>query len=312
MHLVLIASVITIALFAIARLFVGAEAQTRAFYRCLRWWSSWWPINRGRGLPRRLLPVLKPLVPVWVEVEPGIRMLLSGNDLVSRIILETGVWESSSWMAIEQHLSLGATFVDVGAHMGYFSLKAATAVGPSGRVIAIEPHPEMVRTLRDNIFASRATSVAVEPAACSDSETTLELFSAADSNSGTSSLSRKNASLYGSDGASYIVPAWPLDSIIERANVSRVDVLKIDVEGAELQVLKGAQETIARYHPVLLIELDDRLLESMGTSSAEIIGFLSDHGYSLRRSYDEANFEFCPKYPSPQIAFSVNQLESRE
>ena len=88
--------------------------------------------------------------------------------------------------------------------------------------------------------------------------------------------------------------------------------MKIDVEGAELQVLKGAQETIARYHPVLLIELDDRLLESMGTSSAEIIGFLSDHGYSLRRSYDEANFEFCPKYPSPQIAFSVNQLESRE
>ena len=312
MNLVLVVFGIIVLLFVLARALIRADVQTRAYYKFLRWWGAHWPIYRGRGLPRRLRPILKPFVPVWVQVEPSIRMLLAGNDLVSRIILETGAWEASTWLAIERHLGRGATFVDVGAHMGYFSLKAAAVVGQSGRVIAIEPHPEMFHTLRGNIIASGATTVVAEPTACSDSESTLELFSAAAANTGTSSLSQKNASFYGEGGASYFVAAQQLDTIIRRANLSRVDVLKIDVEGAELQVLKGGQETIARYRPVLIVELDDRLLEPMGTSSAEIITFLSSHGYSVRRSYDDANFEFCPDSSSLQMALGANQLESQD
>lgn len=299
-------------LLVLARWLISAEEQTRAYYTCLRWWGSNCPTYRGRGLPRKLLPLLKPLVPVWVQVEPGVRMLLPGNDLVSRIILETGSWEPASWLAIQQHLGRGATFVDVGAHMGYFSLKAATAVGPTGRVIAIEPHPEMARTLRDNIQASGATVVTVEPSACSDSVSTLELFSAPESNSGCSSLSRINASQNGGVGASYIVPTCPLDTIIKESNISRVDVVKIDVEGAEFQVLQGAQETLARFRPVLLVELDDRLLKSMGTSVVEIIGFLRGHGYSHRRTCDEANFEFVSDSPLPQTVRHSIPVQNRE
>src|SRR5574341_35919 len=126
---------IVVLLLVLVRALTGAAAQTRAYYKLVRWWRTKWPFFRGRGLPKRLRPILKPLTPVWVQVEPGIKMLLVADDLVSRIILETGVWEEASWHCIRRNLGPGAIFVDVGAHMGYFSLKAASVVGPTGRVI---------------------------------------------------------------------------------------------------------------------------------------------------------------------------------
>jgi FkbM family methyltransferase len=282
------------AILVATRMMTSATTQTQVYYALQRHWHRCWPLNRGRGLPSMVKPVLKPFVPVWVKVAPQVRMLLNPNDLISRVILETGVWDEASWLAIKQHLNTGATFVDIGAHEGYCLLKAASAVGPSGHVIAIEPNPEMVRALRGNIQASGATAVTVKPVACSDSETTLDLFTATQSNTGSSSLSKTNASLYGPAGQTYQVPVRPLDAIIRETGVSRVDVVKIDVEGAEFQVLKGAHETLALYHPVLLVELDDHLLNSMGTSSAEIIDFLRSRGYTLHGTYDDANFKFCP------------------
>ena len=308
----LIVVIFVVVALAVARAMTGAAAQTQAYFAFQRSWHAFWPFHHGRGLPRVIRALLKRFVPVWTEVEPQVRMLLDSNDLISRVILETGVWDDASWLAIRQHLVGGATFVDVGAHEGYCSLKAARVVGPSGRVIAIEPNPEMVRTLRANIGASGATVITVEPVACSDSETTLDLFVAAHSNTGSSSLSKTNASLGGSVSTAYHVPARPLDAIIREAGVSRVDLIKIDVEGAEFSVLKGAQEALALYHPVLLVELDDQLLNSMETTSAAIIAFLRSCGYALRGSYDQANFEFYPEAAKAKSASSVVICRTRE
>jgi FkbM family methyltransferase len=303
MYLIAI-TVVVLALLAVSRAMMGAATQTQTYYALQRQWSAHWPLQHGRGIPRLLKPFLKPFVPVWVSVEPAVCMLLDPNDLISRVILETGAWDQASWLAIQRHLGSGATFVDIGAHEGYCSLKAAQVVGPSGQVIAIEPNPEMVRALRDNIQASGASVITIEPVACSDSETTMDLFTAAESNTGSSSLSKTNAFLGGSAGRVHPVAARPLDAIIRENGVRRVDVLKIDVEGAEFQVLKGAQETLALYHPVLLVELDDRLLQSMGTSSLEIVAFLRSLGYTTGSRYDEANFEFYPDAavsPAPSL-----------
>ena len=76
-----------------------------------------------------------------------------------------------------------------------------------------------------------------------------------------------------------------------------MDVIKIDVEGAELLVLKGASETLDRYHPVVEVELIDKQLANMATSSAEVIGFLRTHGYAVRHIYGEfhnTEFAFTP------------------
>jgi FkbM family methyltransferase len=157
-------------------------------------------------------------------------------------------------------------------------------VGPQGHVVAIEPNPETVQKLRDNIQASGDNNVAVQPVACSDSETYLDLFAAARSNTGESSLSQTNASQAGTVRNVYHVQARPLDDILETAGVTRVDLVKIDVEGAEMLVFKGARQTLAHYSPVISVELIDRQLKSMGSSVAEVTEFLRSQGYTARQT----------------------------
>jgi FkbM family methyltransferase len=221
-------------------------------------------------------------------------MLLDPADLVPRTILETGAWEPESVLAIKEHLQTGDTFVDVGAHIGYYSLKMARVVGPNGHVIAIEPNARTVRQLQDNIRESGAKTITVQPVACSDAEGSIELFVAPRANTGETSLSRKNASKEGSSVESYRVRARPLDAIIRESGVSRVDVIKIDVEGAELLVLKGARETLTRYHPLLIVELVEDQLKAMGASSLEIISLLRSIGYEPRHRLGQ-NVEFASR-----------------
>ena len=231
----------------------------------------------------RMRPLFEPLVPHWVKVEPGVVMLLDPGDCVSSEILRTGRWEPDSWAAIRQHLPVGGTFVDVGAHIGYFSLKAAGVVGPTGKVIAVEANPDTARRLRDNVRASGANAIAVHPVACSDSDGALEFFASNRGNTGKASLSRENALQSGSVSAAHRVRTQPLDAIVIESAVSRVDVIKMDVEGAELLVLKGAKRILARYSPVLIVELSDRLLQSMGTTTAGVKEYLQSFGYLPRQ-----------------------------
>jgi FkbM family methyltransferase len=277
---------------------LGAVAQSPATRTSSYFWlqrvsSRQWP-ELGNWIAGRLAPLAQPFAPVWVRVEPRVTMWLDPADYVSRAILESGAWEPESWGGIERRLRDGATFVDVGAHIGYFSLKAAKAVGPGGRVIAVEPNPETVAKLQGNVRASGANVVTVQPVACSDSEATLDFFAADTLNTGQSSLSAANASQAG-QARSYRVRARPLDAILQEAGVSRVDVIKIDVEGAELMVLRGARETLARHRPVVVLELEDSLLRQMGASVSEVTAFLNAQGYAAARAYtDEGNTEFVP------------------
>lgn len=270
---------------------VNPAVRTKGYFAVERQWTAHWPFPRGGSLPKHLKWLVQPTEPAWVQVEPGVTMLLDPEDYVSHAILTTGAWEAESWNAMRQHLSAGAVFVDVGAHIGYYSLKAANVVGAGGRVIAVEPNPPTVRELEDNIRASGATVINVQPVACSDAETTLDLYASPRVNTGQTSLSKANASQGGQAVNTYHVRARPLDDIVKDTGVTRVDVVKIDVEGAEMLVLKGSTATLARYHPVLVVELIDPQLRSMGTSEAEVRAWLRAHDYAARATYQD-NVEF--------------------
>ncbi len=237
--------------------------------------------------PGIVQPVFEPLVPVWTQIEPGVTMLLDPHDVVSHEILMTGHWEPQTWQVMEPHVPAGGTFVDVGAHIGWYSLKAAKVVGPRGRVIAVEPDHETLRKLRDNIRASGDEAIiTVEPVACYDSETTLPFYSAPGTNTGESSLDRAAASQEGPITAAYIVRARRLDDILKEAGVTRVDALKIDVEGAEVHVLKGAVETLDHFRPEISVEVDHDKV-------SEVRLFMRDHGYAPKK-LTESNTEYVP------------------
>ena len=175
-----------------ACLIVSPNLRWKAYFALVRELETHWPLSDGRGLRTGLRPYrFFFLKPAWVQLEPQVKMLLDPNDNLCRHIAKYGVWEPETWRVVEPHLQRGATLVDVGAHLGYYSLKAAWRVGPNGRVIAIEPDPDTVPKLQENIRASGAPNITVQPVACAGSETILEFFAARDP--GISSLSRANA-----------------------------------------------------------------------------------------------------------------------
>src|SRR5207244_2913504 len=118
-------------------------------------------------------------------------------------------------------------------------------------------------------------------------------------NSGKSSLNRCNAHLDGVGGEPVSVRVRPLDAFLDEAGASRVDLIKIDVEGAEMMVLRGAKQTLQRHRPAIIIELIEELLESMGTSSDEVSRFLAELGYARIRDFgDNAEFRHAGGAPS--------------
>lgn len=174
--------------------------------------------------------------------------------------------------ALEARLGPGSVFVDVGASIGWFTLRAAHRVGSQGRVIAFEPGPQNLPLLLHNIALNEFDNVDVRPMACAEEGTILE-YDWLGGNGWTSAFDPD------SKGRTLVV-ASTLDR--ECADLERLDVMKIDVEGAEGRVLRGGTATIEAHHPAMLLEYSGPSLETRsGESGTRLLGWLATLGYSF-------------------------------
>ena len=257
-------------------------ARARGYSDVIWIWHDHWPLSRGQFAPTRLLPVLERIgvvQPVELQTEPGVVFLVTPDDIIESYLLHSGTWDPEVWSIIKSKIGPGATMIDVGAHIGTMSLRAARVVGDTGSVVAVEPNPNTLRKLRTNIALSGAWNILVEPVACGATEGKLPLYVSGHVNSGGSSLSKNNALNQGGAGTSVEVPIVPLDSIVERAGLTRIDEIKLDVEGAEVQVLRGAENSIRKFRPAIVSEVIDEQLRNMGSSQAEFESVLKSYGY---------------------------------
>src|SRR6185312_2168399 len=108
----------------------------------------------------------------------------------------------------------------------------------------------------------------------------LTLYATRGVNTGASSLSKENAGAFDEAPKSYPVRARPIDDVVAELRLARVDAVKIDVEGAEVSVLRGAAKTLAKFHPKVVIEVDERQLAGFGTKPADIEDVLKRAGYN--------------------------------
>jgi len=160
-----------------------------------------------------------------------------------------GNWEPAATQAILSHAKRGMCAFDIGAHLGYYSLLLAKCVGPVGRVVSFEPSPVNLRTLQRNILINNLDNVELINLAVFSKSGMIEMsVSPTDTASGDWSISRR------ANGDSIQVETISIDQFCE-ANQVLPDFLKIDVEGAEHDVLMGGRETIGRSKPIMLIEL---------------------------------------------------------
>jgi FkbM family methyltransferase len=201
---------------------------------------------------------------------------------------------------LSSSLGPGSVFLDVGAHIGYFSIKASAQVGPTGRVVAFEPNPETLKLLRENVKVNRTFNILIQPVACTDRERTLNLYAAPIVNTGASSLSQQNASVSASDlPRPYTVRGRAIDDVIRELNLSRVDAVKIDVEGAEVSVLRGALTTLKQFHPKVVVEVIASQLASFQTTPEEVAALLRGAGYNMGKPLnpEAADWEWTVQDP---------------
>ncbi|MBI5239853.1 MAG: FkbM family methyltransferase [Elusimicrobia bacterium] len=177
------------------------------------------------------------------------RMLPDGSDLLYRPHDQCIIEEVYGRDAYgRDRIPAGATVVDAGAHIGVFTLMAARRVGPSGRVFAFEPSPGSRKILERNVRCNGLSWVSVIPAALADAPGTASFY-AADA-SAANPVADSLDPVPGREPVS--VPVLRLDDALAREGVSRVDLLKVDVEGAELKLIDGAPRTLAGVRRVVM------------------------------------------------------------
>ena len=203
----------------------------------------------------------------------GFRIFTLPNDLTSDFIKLHGKHESGTERFVLDHLEPGATFLDVGANIGYYSLLAASAGG--SKVVAFEPQKPLADLLRQSIDINNLGQlVRVEQLALSNEAATMRIRSCP-GNSGHAQLTANN-----DDGVEpYTVSVVAFDGWSQSQPIGRTSVCKIDTEGAELNVLKGMARMLARDRPALVVELVDAFLTTFGASESEVRTLVRGFGY---------------------------------
>lgn len=240
------------------------------------WYFDSFPVQRGKGLVNRLLGKFL-VVTVFDEIR--LRLINPLEYLQHSLLLSDEGFEPEVSRVISRLLSPGMVVVDVGANLGLYTLLASMRVGPAGQVHSFEPAPVQFHHLSLNLRLNRVSNVVANNMALADHRGTRTLYLSTGWNQGTHSLGRAAESV-----SPCTVSCATLDDYADERGLHRIDLMKADVEGAELLVLSGARKTIDRLRPgLVLLEADEGYCRALGYSTRDVKAFLELFGYRLYR-----------------------------
>jgi len=186
--------------------------------------------------------------------------------------------------ALVDHLRAGSVFYDIGANVGFLTVLAARLVGQQGKVYAFEPVPSNAAYVRRNAEANHFEQVHVIEKAASNASGTGVLNLA--KYSGGAALALANVEAPPDADGTLQVEIVTIDGLIDQGVLRPPDVVKIDVEGAELEVLMGMEATLKQYRPVVIVELDGANASSLQRKQSTNEQWLSSHGYRVKELPD--------------------------
>ena len=235
-------------------------------YSKYQWLWKYNPILKKALLHLKLLPhksIICNGPGFKIRVRPPI------NSIIGKSIYLSGFWEKDMTSVVLQKVKEDWNILDVGADIGYYSLLFSLKCGPNGKVASFEPDKEPWPILKYNIDMSTFSNIYPYNIALSD-------------HSGYGMMKKNGkGQLYpdkkGKEKNTSTVKMIPLDEFWPKLSWDHLDLVKIDVEGAELSVLLGMENILKKYHPNLLIEIHtNQLREIFNTSAEEVIKLLTE------------------------------------
>jgi FkbM family methyltransferase len=236
---------------------------------------SLWRAGKARG-------GVGPIVMPW---HAGTRLnLLLDNDL-SLTLFAGGAFEPNQFALLDRVLRPGMVVLDGGANEGVYTVFAAARVGPKGRIIAVEPSPRELERLKANLALNRLRNVEIVEAALTDRSGSARLLMAEPAHAGQNTLGKFAYAI--SAAGEEEVETITLDELVQERGLARLDILKLDIEGAELRALSAAWRCLSEMRPLILAEVSDKALTHQGGSAATLLQLLEDAGYVVLTFDDE-------------------------
>jgi FkbM family methyltransferase len=261
------------------------------------------------AFPRLPMPLRLPFGAWWLVRGDNAGLPISGN-----------AFETAEIAFVDRFLEPGMTILDIGAHHGLYTLLSSRKAGSHGHVFAFEPSLRERTGLLQHLRLNRCRNVDVEDFALGAKEAVGQLYVVDGSETGCNSLMPPT-------GVSRTTPVATrvrrLDDWISDRNLHRVDFIKLDVEGGEWAVLRGASRLLQRRpRPIILAEVQDVRTEPWGYRAKEIIRHLEDSGFrwfgllqdgtpealDLSEGSFEGNFVACPE---EQVEIFLQRMSSR-
>ena len=260
--------------------------------RILRFLQKPWKVQKKslqgrylRWIPHAILPIRLPNRSWW----------FAENDFIG-VALIFGGFENIEYALAQRIVRPGMTVLDIGAHKGLYSLLFSKTVGPEGRVLSFEPSLRERSRLNLHLKINSCRNVKVFDFALGQTDGKAQLFVVEGTETGLNSLRPPNEPVHTHQET---VQVRALDAVLAEQQVSRVDFIKVDVEGAELAVFSGSVELLKRLpRPMILAEVSDLRTKQWGHTGNDLLSFLEAHHYTWFAISPEGKLGFVDRQKS--------------
>ncbi len=217
------------------------------------------------------------------DFDGDLKMQLRLNEHMQSQIFWRGYYNRDIQWVLHNVLKSGMVVVDAGANVGEVTLIAAKLVGDSGKVYAFEPQKDVAAELSINVDANNFNQVSIELKGLSDEVGEKSLYIAS-CDFADGSKNEGLATLYPSDRCQEeagTIILETLDHYVEQNNICQLNLIKMDIEGAELPALKGSMKTLKRFKPYIIVEVQQETASQAGYYAEDILKLLEKIGYQF-------------------------------
>lgn len=254
---------------------------------CTRWLQARFPQRPVKGLTRfsNWLSQWLPAYQGVIQLQDGVRLLVDSNQPAERWLLFSGNYQPALTHILQQHTPPGGCCLDIGANLGFYTVKLARWVGAAGRVAAFEPNPAMLDRIERNVALNQFAQVEVVNAAIHHQSGHIEFYI-------SSSPGKSSVNPIVNAVTKTIVPALTIDEYMAAQDWPRLDVIKMDIEGNDCNALSGARDTLARFRPLLVFEYKRTTPPQVAQAAFTLLASLEYQVWSLSSQGERLRFDW--------------------
>lgn len=246
------------------------------FYSFINWYTERFPFpQKGLKYFLRFLSITGNRKRIFrKKLSHGLFIFVSPAEHIQCQIFWYGFYEKKYALTWQSFIAKDAIIVDIGANIGYYTLMAAKAAS-EGKIYAFEPSSKTFHLLARNLLFNQLTNAVAIPMAISEEGGTKNLYVSKQENSGLTGLMKTDKY----DESIEEITATTLDEWYEKEGLKKIDLIKIDIEGADFLALKGMSKILQTCQPVLFVEISKPLLYRYKNTTEEVYDYLLNFGY---------------------------------